>query len=247
MNSRLPILLTLVLGAFSIGAKTSAADEQETAKFFETEVRPLLANHCFECHGEKKQKGGLRADHIGYLKTGGDTGPALVPGEPEKSPMIEAVRYKNKDFQMPPKEKLSDTEIAVLEKWIKLGAPWPETDADKAKVAEGGFTDEQRKFWCFQPLAEVSPPQIAGAWVRNDIDRFIAQKHAERKLDPAPEADRRELVRRVYFDLHGLPPTPAQIETFVNDHVTRGASANAAAGMVETEVKALGDVEDAAG
>jgi mono/diheme cytochrome c family protein len=198
----------------------TAADDDATRagnKFFETEVRPLLSQHCFECHGEKKQKGGLRVDNIGFLKTGGDTGPALVPGDPEKSPMIEAVRYKNKDFQMPPKEQLTEAQVAVLEKWIKMGAPWPEDTAHKLVVTEGGFTDEQRNWWSFRPLAKVSPPQIAGGWVRNDIDRFVAQRHAEMKLDPAPEADRRELVRRVYFDLHGLPPTPEQIEAFVND------------------------------
>jgi len=213
--TKLPLLLACLVSTAAFAVEDDA--QREANKFFETEVRPLLSKRCFECHGEKKQKGGLRADNIGSLKTGGDTGPALVPGDPEKSPMIEGVRYQNKDFQMPPKEKLPDAEIAVLEKWIKMGAPWPVTDADKMKVTEGGFTDEQRKFWCFQPLAKVSPPEIAGAWVRNDIDRFIAQKHAELKLDPAPEADRRELVRRVYFDLHGLPPTPAQIEAFMND------------------------------
>ena len=143
--------------------------QRESNKFFENEVRPLLAKRCFECHGEKKQKGGLRVDQIGYLKTGGDTGPALVPGEPEKSPMIEAVRYKNKDLQMPPKEQLSGTQVAILEKWIALGAPWPETDADKTKVTEGGFTDEQRKFWCFQPLAKVD----AAA----DRERLGAHRH----------------------------------------------------------------------
>jgi len=216
-----PIIKKLsILFACFVSAAALAADDEaqrEGAKFFENEVRPILAQHCFECHGEKKQKGGLRVDHIGYLKTGGDTGPALVPGKPEESPMIEAVHYQNKDFQMPPKQKLPEAEIAVLEKWIKIGAPWPEDAAGKITVTDGGFTEEQRKFWCFQPLAKVAPPQVASGWVRNDVDRFIAQKQAEWQLDPAPEADRRELVRRVYFDLHGLPPTPAQIDAFVND------------------------------
>ena len=212
-------MLGVGCSAFLLSSAFAAEDDaqHEANKFFETEVRPLLSKHCFECHGEKKQKGGLRVDDIGYLKTGGDTGPALVPGDPEKSPMIEAVRYKNKDFQMPPKEQLSEAQVATLEKWIKMGAPWPQSGAGKVVVTEGGFTEEQRNFWCFRPLAKVSPPQVAGAWARSDIDRFIAQKQAEMKLDPAPEADRRELVRRVYFDLHGLPPTPAQMEAFVND------------------------------
>jgi len=186
--------------------------------FFEKEVRPILAKRCHECHGEKKQKGGLRADHIGYLKSGGDTGPALVPGKPDESAMIEAVRYMNADFQMPPKEKLPDAEIAVLEKWIEMGAPWPEDAAKKVVVTEGGFTEVQRKYWAFQPVAKVSPPQAGEGWVRNDIDRFIAAKQAEMKLKPAPEDDRHELVRRVYFDLHGLPPTKQQIDAFVKNN-----------------------------
>jgi len=196
-------------------ASRAAAAGPDAMRFFENEVRPVLAKRCFECHADKKQKGGLRVDHIGYLKSGGDTGPAVVPGEPEKSPLIEAIRHTNDDFKMPPKEKLPDAEIAALEKWVKLGAPWPENAG--VIVTEGGFTAEQRKFWCFQPLAKVTPPRVAGAWVRGDIDRFVAQKHRELKLDPAPEADRHELARRAYFDLHGLPPTPAEIDAFVND------------------------------
>lgn len=213
---RLPVLL-LGLGAAS--TLTLAADtdtERENAKFFETSIRPILSKRCYDCHGEKKQKGGLRVDNIGFLKTGGDTGPALTPGDPEKSALIEAIRWKNDDFKMPPKEKLPDEEIAALEKWVKLGAPWPDSGA-KVVVTEGGFTEEQRKFWSFQPLAKVEPPAVNTAWVRNDIDRFIGQKHAELKLDPAPEADRHELIRRVYFDLIGLPPTPAEIDAFVKD------------------------------
>jgi hypothetical protein len=215
-------LTSLACALFATLLSTAiAADESDAQRaahrFFESEVRPILANRCFECHGEKKQKGGLRVDHPGYLKSGGDTGPALVPGKPEESPMIEAIHYQNKDFQMPPKQKLPEAEIAVLEKWIKIGAPWPEDAAGKITVTEGGFTEEQRKFWCFQPLAKVTPPAVTSPWVRNDIDRFIARKHGELQLDAAPAADRRELVRRVYFDLHGLPPTPAQIDTFVND------------------------------
>src|SRR6516225_6492561 len=117
------LLFTCLLSAAAFAEETDA--QRAGNQFFENEVRPLLSKRCFECHGEKKQKGGLRVDNIGYLKTGGDTGPALVPGDPEKSPMIEGIRYQNKDFQMPPKEKLPDAEIAILEKWIKIGAPWP--------------------------------------------------------------------------------------------------------------------------
>lgn len=191
------------------------ADDRQAVKFFEQEVRPILVKRCYDCHSGTKQKGGLRVDHIGYLKTGGDTGPALIPGKTEESALIEAVRYGNADFQMPPKTKLPDTEIAVLEKWIKIGTPWP--DNEKVIVTAGGFTKTQRDYWFFQPVANMPPPKAGGQWARTDIDRFVANKHSEMNLSPAPEADRRELVRRVYFDLHGLPPSPAQIEAFVQD------------------------------
>jgi len=197
-------------------------DAQRVAlTFFEKEVRPVLVSRCHECHSNTKQKGGLRVDHIGYLKSGGDTGPALVPGKPEESALIEAVRYANEDFQMPPKKKLPDAEIAILEKWIKMGAPWPDDVSKKVVVTEGGFTEEQRNYWFFQPVAKVSPPQAGGKWARNDLDRFIAEKRDEMKLTPAPEADRHELARRVYFDLHGLPPTKDQMDAFANDQDPR--------------------------
>lgn len=215
------ILLSLSSLALGLGeavpAQAADAAQPTAMTFFEKEVRPILVNRCFECHSNTKQKGGLRVDHIGYLKTGGDTGPALVAGNPDGSALMEAIRYKNEDFQMPPKKKMPDTEIAVLEKWIKLGAPWPEDASKKVVVTEGGFTEEQRNYWFFQPVAKVSPPQAGGEWTRNDIDCFIAEKHAALKLTPAPEADRHELIRRVYFDLHGLPPTKEQIDAFVND------------------------------
>lgn len=183
--------------------------------FFEKEVRPILVKRCHDCHGDAKQKGGLRVDHIDFLKAGGKTGPALIPGKPDGSAMIEAVRYGNADFQMPPKSKLPDAEIAVLEKWIRIGAPWP--DDQKVVVTTGGFTEKQRAYWFFQPVAKVRNPDAGGKWAHNEIDRFIANKHAEMNLTPAPEADRRELARRAYFDLHGLPPGTAQLEAFVRD------------------------------
>ena len=211
------LLLPLLVSLTSVGFAAEEGGQRAAEKFFETEVRPILANRCYECHGEKKQKGGLRVDDISYLKAGGDTGPALVPGKPEQSPLVEAVRYKKEDFQMPPKEKLPDAEVAVLEKWIALGAPWPQSDAKSVVLTEGGFTQEQRAFWCFQPLANPEVPAPVSSWARTPIDRFIAQKHREVGLTPAPEADARELARRATMDLHGLPPTREQIESIEGD------------------------------
>ena len=211
---RLPILLALLTTASAFAAEDDA--KREALAFFEKEVRPLLANRCYECHGEKKQKGSLRMDNIAYIHKGGDSGPALIAGVPDKSLIIEAIRYKDPDFEMPPKEKLPEKEIAILEKWVKLGAPWPETEASRVAVDEFGFTDKARKFWSFQPLTKPAPPEVKGDWAKTPIDQFVAKKHAELGLTPAPEADRRELVRRLYFDLHGLPPTKAQADAFVN-------------------------------
>jgi hypothetical protein len=206
-------LLTCLVAAAAVADDDT---RRQQLAFFEKEVRPLLATRCFECHGEKKQESGLRIDHIEFLKKGGDSGPAIAPGNLDKSLLIQAIRYSG-DFQMPPKGKLPAAEIAVLEKWVQLGAPWPEETVTLAKIKLDEFSEDDRNFWCFRPLTDPQPPQVESKWIQNDIDRFIASKHAEMKLLPAAEADRRELVRRLYFDLHGLPPTREQAEAFVND------------------------------
>jgi hypothetical protein len=211
---KLPLLLACLTSTLVFAEEDDA--QRAAMKFFENEVRPVLVNRCFECHGEKKKKGSLRLDHISFITKGGDSGPALVPGDPDKSLIIQGIRYEDKDFEMPPKEKLPSKEIAVLEKWVKLGAPWPLNDTNIARVDEFGFTEKQRNWWSFQPLTKPAPPEVKSDWARNDIDKFIAKKHAELGLTPAPEADRHELVRRLYFTLHGLPPTKAQADAFVN-------------------------------
>ncbi len=218
MKPSFPALFAVVLFA----ASAAGADDAERAKleFFEKEIRPLLATHCYECHGEKKQKSGLRLDHIADILRGGETGPAIVRGDVEKSLLIEAVRYKNEDLQMPPSDKgqLASADIARLEKWVALGAPWPAETPTRVARDEHGFTPEGRAFWTFQPLTHPTPPAQAGeGWARTDIDRFIAAKQAAQGLAPSPAADRAELARRVYFDLHGLPPTREQLAAFVAD------------------------------
>lgn len=194
-----------------------AADDasRAAAKFFESEVRPILANRCFKCHGEAKQSGGLRLDNIGYIKTGGDSGPAIESTDLDSSLLIMAIRYDG--LEMPPDGKLPPSEIAILERWVKEGAYWPADEAVRVDVDEFGFTTEDRKFWSFQPLTNPSPPQVDSSWARTEIDRFVAAKHAELGLTAAPEADRHELVRRLYFTLHGLPPTQEQVDAFVKD------------------------------
>ena len=152
----------------------------------------MLANRCYECHGEKKQKGGLRVDHIAHLKAGGDTGRRWFPAKSMRSPMIEAIRYKNSDFEMPPKEKLPDEGDRGAR---KVGRDGRAVAGSRSEAnCRHRRTDSPKKsaqFWSFQPLADPKPPEVQGEWVRNDIDRFVAKKHAELQLDPAPEADRR--------------------------------------------------------
>jgi hypothetical protein len=191
------------------------------AALFE-QVQAILQERCFKCHSHSadKIKGGLVLDSLDGMLTGGDSGPAIVPGNPDKSLLVQAIRYTNEDLQMPPNKnggkRLSDAEVASIEQWVKDGAVWTGQTA-KAKKVRGKITDEDRKWWAFQPLAKVSPPAVTNAWVRGDIDRFIVTALAEKDLRPAAEASRIALARRLYFDLWGLPPTPEQIQAFVSD------------------------------
>jgi hypothetical protein len=211
-------VLCALAGPIGRAAEPSEA-ERANLRFFENEVRPLLVARCHECHGEKKQKAGLRLDARADILKGGETGPALVPGKPDDSLLIQAVRQTDENLQMPPKERLSDAEVAVLEKWVGLGAPWPvEKVQARAERDRHGFSADDRAYWAFQPVRRPAPPAAAGnPWIRNDVDRFIAARQAEHGLTPAPEADRTEFVRRIYLDVHGLPPTRAQIDAFVQD------------------------------
>ncbi|MBX6314364.1 MAG: PSD1 domain-containing protein [Isosphaeraceae bacterium] len=211
------IPMVLMVGAAWAG---EAPPDRAGLEFFEAKVRPVLAAHCFECHGPEKQKGGLRLDDLEAMRAGGDTGPAIVPGDPENSLLIEAIRYEGA-YQMPPKGKLSEAEIAVVTEWVRRGAPWPTAgrEARPAKVAETfQITDEDRAFWAFQPVKEAPPPAVQDrAWPKTSIDPFILARLEEKGLRPAPPADKRTLIRRVTFDLTGLPPTPEEVENFLKD------------------------------
>ncbi len=197
-------------------------------KFFETNIRPMLANRCFECHSAKKQRGDLRVDSLAALLEGGKSGPALKPGQPEQSLLIRAIRHDDAALQMPPKQKLPAKEIADLTHWVKLGAPWPDASLTAKQPitpdAEPAFTSEQKSFWAFVPpkksaLPPLNPPLrkggTQGGWVQSPIDAFILAKLEEKGLAPAPPAEPRTLLRRMYFDLIGLPPTPAEVGEFV--------------------------------
>lgn len=196
----------------------SAAGPQE--EFFEKKIRPLLLTHCMECHSEKKVKGQLRMDSRASLLKGGETGPAVVPGKPEASLLIKAVHYKSEELKMPPKGKLKDSEIADLEKWIKEGAVWPHSATGETKTDPQAplFTEEQKKFWAFQPIQKPQPPQVKNAaWVKTPIDAFILAELEKKNLKPNTPAEKRVLLRRVTYNLTGLPPTPEETQAFLND------------------------------
>lgn len=190
------------------------ADDREKAIFFETKVRPLLAQHCFECHGSKEQKADLRLDRRHHFMKGGVGGPIVVPGEPDESELLAAVKYES--YEMPPSGQLPEEQIAILETWVKNGAYWPEHAGEPRE--DELFTKEDLAWWAFQPVQRPKVPSADNnAEIRNPIDNFVAAKLKENKLTTAPPAERRDLIRRVYFDMLGVPPTPEEVSAFVSD------------------------------
>jgi len=200
-----------------IATASAAQPTRPQFDFFENKVRPVLANHCYKCHSiqAEKVKGGLLLDSREALLKGGDSGSAIVPGDPDKSLLIKAVRYTDPDLQMPPKgNKLSEQQINDLVAWVKMGAPDPRTQT----AAQKSWKDPGEKHWAWQPVKKPSAPQIANAsWCQTPVDNFIVAKLEEKGMKPNPMADRRTLIRRAYFDLTGLPPTPDEVEAFAND------------------------------
>jgi mono/diheme cytochrome c family protein len=176
---------------------------------FDRDVKPILAKNCFACHGPDKQKGGLRLDRKADALRGGDSGNAVVPGKSADSLLIQLASGQDKDRVMPPKgDRLTAAEVATLRAWIDQGAKWPDDGSTTAA-----------DWWCFRPIANPPVPVIRDPrfTIRNPIDAFILAKLRDRGLSPSPEADRRTLIRRVYFDLIGLPPTPGEVDAFLND------------------------------
>jgi hypothetical protein len=178
---------------------------------FERTVRPILAEHCLKCHGPEKQWAGLRLDSRDAILKGGETGPAAIPGEAAESLLIRAVRHDDDVAQMPEDGRLSDLQIQALTSWIQEGLPFPQVDPSKQRTRD-------RNHWSFQPVANVVPPEVSHSeWVETDIDRFILKSIENTGLIPAEKADRRALIRRVTFDLTGLPPTPEEVSDFLAD------------------------------
>jgi hypothetical protein len=204
------LLAILVLAAVEPAA---LADD-----FFERDVRPLLVERCLPCHGGQKVRGGLKLTARAAVLKGGDSGPALVPGKPEDSLLVKAVEYGG-DLRMPPTGKLPASEIARLRRWVQEGAPWPEPpQVAQAPGAAFQVTDEQRRWWAYQPVRVVPPPDVKDrTWARTEMDHFILAELEKHGLAPAAPASRQTLIRRATFDLTGLPPTPEEVDAFVTD------------------------------
>src|SRR5262245_5618345 len=191
------------------------AVEPEGAKLFREKIVPVLAAECYRCHSAKAEKlrGGLRLDSRAGLLAGGDSGPVVVAGKSDESPLIQALRHEG-GLEMPPKKpKLPEAMIADFVKWVNIGAPDPREERD----ASGPPTiEEARRHWAFQPVKKPDMPTVRDAdWVRTPIDAFVLAKLEERGWSPAPPADRAAWLRRVSFDLTGLPPTPEEIDTYL--------------------------------
>ena len=191
-------------------------NDREAAELFERRVRPLLVERCSRCHGEKKQASGLRVDSRAALFEGGDSGPAIRPDEPGASLLVQAVRREG-DLRMPPRGKrekpLRPDEVDAIERWVRAGAPWP---AGAAESTQSG--DDWRSHWAFQPITNPTLPKLDdAASVHDPIDRFIRAKLTEQNLTPSPAADRRTWLRRVTFDVTGLPPTQDELDAFLDD------------------------------
>jgi cytochrome c553 len=212
-----------LLAPKSDGAEVAfAKPTAEQLEFFENKVRPVLVTHCYSCHSAEtsKLKAGLRLDSRAAILKGGDTGPAVVPGQPEESLLIQAVRYKDEDTAMPPKERLPQAQVADLETWVRMGSPWPETAPEVARETKEGidWARLRQEHWAFRKVARPEPPDLKDAsWVSNPIDRFVLARLRTAGLEPSRPAEKPTLLRRAYLDLTGLPPTPEQVAAFVNN------------------------------
>src|SRR5260221_4169306 len=214
------LLIVLTVGAVSA---RGVGPTPEGIDYFEKNVRPILVDTCYKCHSaqSEKLKGGLYVDSPYGLRKGGKTGPAIVPGEPEKSLLIKAVRYVDEDMQMPPKEQLSKGQVAALETWVKMGVPDPRTDPATAATAAAAPAPttlslaESKNFWSFKRPVMPSVPVVKGGdWAKSAEDAIILDKLAASGMQPAAAADKRTLIRRATFYLTGRPPTGAASSAF---------------------------------
>ncbi|MEO1994906.1 MAG: PSD1 and planctomycete cytochrome C domain-containing protein [Planctomycetaceae bacterium] len=216
-NLRLLKLLILSLSVSATSTGRAAEPAAAELEFFEKKIRPVLVAHCYQCHSSKSKtvRGNLLLDSRDALLAGGDSGPAVIPGQPTKSPLIMALHYDG--LEMPPKGRLPQAVIQDFERWVQTGAADPRVATHPRKSRQIDY-EQARRFWAFRPPRRSPLPKVEQAsWVRDELDRFVLHRLEANGLQPAPAADRRTLARRVHFDLIGLPPDPQSVEQFVND------------------------------
>ncbi len=231
-------IITAIASAALAQAAAPTALTAEQLSFFESSVRPILVDHCYGCHSAQsgRSRGGYQLDTRAGARKGGSSGAGIVPGKPEESLLIEAIRYRDEDLEMPPKGKLSDEQIATLEQWVRMGAPDPREAAsakpsDKptaaADLPAGELTDADiakgRTWWAYVAPQPFAAPGVSDAsWARDDVDRFVLAQMDAQGLVPVGDADKVDLIRRITFDLTGVPPTPLEVNAFLRD-TTPGA------------------------
>ncbi len=230
---RVSVLLFVTLAGAG-GAQHARADEptheqadqftREQVEFFESKVRPILVEHCYACHstGAEDLEAGLVLDSKWGWETGGDSGPAIVPGDLDESLFIHAIRYSEDVVSgMPPRSKLAEEQIEILEHWVEIGAPDPRPKViagEHAEASEFDLRQRVEEHWSWKPIADPSPPSVQDSeWPQGDLDRFVLAKIEQAGLKPAPPANRRRWLRRIHFDLTGLPPSPEEIDEFLSD------------------------------
>ena len=217
-------MILIVIALSLLGAPEEPS--QNRINLFEKKIRPVLAERCYQCHSAEADRAGmlfgkLQLDTREGVEQGGSRGPAVVPGRPDQSILIEALKHTDRSLAMPPGGKLSDSVLADFVQWVTLGAPYPR-DAQAAEPEKMDL-ESGRRHWAFHPLRSVDPPQISAAssdeaaWTDSPIDRFLLAKLHEMQFRPAQEADRPTLLRRAYFDLIGLAPAPEEVKAFVRD------------------------------
>lgn len=204
---------------FNLVSILKASDQQQV---FESKVRPILHDNCIMCHGPEKQKGGLRLDHIDFIKDGGESGPVINFKDLKSSKILKVISYKDATLKMPPQKaggQLNLRDLEILKQWILSGAYWPkENTPNIVGFVPGKIQEEDRRWWAFQSFDEVKVPTHQSSWANNSIDLFIEAELKQQQLKPAPTAGKRELIRRVYYDLIGLPPSPEDIQAFIEDN-----------------------------
>jgi hypothetical protein len=218
--SKAPVLVTALSVATVAHAFATPADQASSPDFFETKVRPVLANNCYACH-TNSALGGLRLDSREAMLKGGGRGAAIVPGDPEKSLLVTAIRQTDENLKMPQGGKLKGDEIEDIVAWVKAGAVWPASATPTAAPSSNGayvIAPERRKFWSLQPIQDVQPPAVKDTrWPKSTIDKLVLAKLEKEGLKPVHPANKHDLLRRATLDLTGLPPTPDEIAAFDKD------------------------------